>query len=784
MALPLGTDIRLSGNTYVLARGENVAKVLGATGRRWHVERKKAATKRTPRPDVRPGEIDGEWIITWDDWSKGIAGDHENLPGCYHYAENVETRYRGAVHGVGAHTVVTHVNNCEAPPIAIVPFDAHAVGGTYIFGGEYAWRWYGAFWAMGVAKDFTTGKSPTDVVIHNNLLVVAMGETENIYTMDTSETFTQATDDVDATRLAVMPDGRLWRAHNSNEVSSIAPTDSPLTLTNWGAAITVGDDDRAITRLNPYGHRLAVSKEEGLFIGEQTAAGFVNVLPGIVPDPDNGKYTFVRGSDIFYNTRYSLYRYNNGIIENVSLRRIFTSAGLDFGNGLPGTSISASCVDGDDIYIATKPSYFPRADPTGALKTVDNENNFTSLLTNLADNDNASYANLVLDTAANGDYLYFGYSANFYGLIFDLGLVNDNASVLTVQYWNGSAWTAMGDGPNPVTRTVHDGTSLNGATFRQAGVISWSNVPSDWADKSINGTTARWVRLSVSASIDTVYASSCRIVTNRPACYVFRGRARRRDDVRDSSFIWDCVYYSNQIAQPYITAMSVINPSGQNPPQRRAATLVLAAQNTKIDIELGPTALDGPLDGIAGSLYLQRHDGGMPEVNKEFLDFTIKGKKIDANHTVDLAYNLNEQTTTWNSVATNIASSPSTTTLSANKTGYSIQPRITIDDFSHDEVTEINELECRFREIPTYKNEYTMVLELGDGQVSGNGTQLPVASVQLTNLETAHTAGPITLIDPANRSESVMVQSIKELELIQDADGYPVLLVEIRATEV
>lgn len=47
------------------------------------------------------------------------------------------------------------------------------------------------------------------------------------------------------------------------------------------------------------------------------------------------------------------------------------------------------------------------------------------------------------------------------------GKENINASVLTVSYWNGSAWTA--------TPGFHDGTAISGGTFYKGGVITWQS---------------------------------------------------------------------------------------------------------------------------------------------------------------------------------------------------------------------------------------------------------------------------------------------------------------------
>ena len=47
--------------------------------------------------------------------------------------------------------------------------------------------------------------------------------------------------------------------------------------------------------------------------------------------------------------------------------------------------------------------------------------------------------------------------------------INTIASILSINYWNGSAWTPVGN--------LIDNTSNNGASFGQSGTISWSPLP-------------------------------------------------------------------------------------------------------------------------------------------------------------------------------------------------------------------------------------------------------------------------------------------------------------------
>jgi len=61
--------------------------------------------------------------------------------------------------------------------------------------------------------------------------------------------------------------------------------------------------------------------------------------------------------------------------------------------------------------------------------------------------------------------LYIGQRYPFNGLSFKFDTVNDQASVLSIQYWDGSNWRSVVE--------TSDGTSNSGATFGKDGDITW-----------------------------------------------------------------------------------------------------------------------------------------------------------------------------------------------------------------------------------------------------------------------------------------------------------------------
>jgi hypothetical protein len=102
---------------------------------------------------------------------------------------------------------------------------------------------------------------------------------------------------------------------------------------------------------------------------------------------------------------------------------------------------------------------------------------------------NADALAFVLTTS---DYFYIGSVNKFAARYFHFGTLNTQAGTLVVQYWDGSAWTAVED---LVDQTQH---------FTRSGFVSWVNE-SDWAKRAQTPITPDpelyWVRISVSANL-------------------------------------------------------------------------------------------------------------------------------------------------------------------------------------------------------------------------------------------------------------------------------------------
>lgn len=87
--------------------------------------------------------------------------------------------------------------------------------------------------------------------------------------------------------------------------------------------------------------------------------------------------------------------------------------------------------------------------------------------------DGSTSTDVVLSSlaAAPNGYIYVGSPLPIRGVRADVDAPNGTASVMTGEYWNGSAWAAL---------TITDGTASGGATMAVDGDVTWT-VPAAWA---------------------------------------------------------------------------------------------------------------------------------------------------------------------------------------------------------------------------------------------------------------------------------------------------------------
>jgi len=105
----------------------------------------------------------------------------------------------------------------------------------------------------------------------------------------------------------------------------------------------------------------------------------------------------------------------------------------------------------------------------------------------------ASFMN-ISSMSALGQF-YVGFDTRQSGMFFVLPAVNTNASVLDVEYWNGSAWVSVSG--------LSDGTSQSGKTFAQSGLVTWDapGATSEFVKVISRGFPLYYYKVTVSASL-------------------------------------------------------------------------------------------------------------------------------------------------------------------------------------------------------------------------------------------------------------------------------------------
>ena len=132
--------------------------------------------------------------------------------------------------------------------------------------------------------------------------------------------------------------------------------------------------------------------------------------------------------------------------------------------------------------------------------TVDEKGGMEPLYDNLTNVYDGSTVTSELLKVGTEDYIYIGYSRRFNKITVDVGTVNDIASVLTAQYFNGRAWTSVAivDGTNPSSPS-------DGDTLKEDGDITFT-IPVDWRANTVNGTETYWIRLDVSVALSVAFS--------------------------------------------------------------------------------------------------------------------------------------------------------------------------------------------------------------------------------------------------------------------------------------
>lgn len=105
--------------------------------------------------------------------------------------------------------------------------------------------------------------------------------------------------------------------------------------------------------------------------------------------------------------------------------------------------------------------------------------------------------------------IFIGAAAPFSGVTLTVTAPNGNASILSGYYSRAGGFASFA--------SLTDGTVVAGATLAQTGDVTWK-MPGAWTAQTVNGVTAYWVQLIVSAALSNpVSVSECDCLADAPA---------------------------------------------------------------------------------------------------------------------------------------------------------------------------------------------------------------------------------------------------------------------------
>ena len=156
--------------------------------------------------------------------------------------------------------------------------------------------------------------------------------------------------------------------------------------------------------------------------------------------------------------------------ETLNIKRILTSLGMP---GFETKQALIKCPD-SDFRLHLNPSidavlFYDASNDAGAR--------YEKALTRDLTDRTPGGTGTAMDAAATGDRLYVCFARPVGGFRVEMKTRNGNSSVLTVNYWNGSAWTDT---------VAQDDTSKQGKVFNQDGDITFDKK-TDWQGSHLGG---------------------------------------------------------------------------------------------------------------------------------------------------------------------------------------------------------------------------------------------------------------------------------------------------------
>jgi len=289
---------------------------------------------------------------------------------------------------------------------------------------------------------------------------------------------------------------------------SICPAGSnPLDATNWSDGIPVGEPGQPITCMGSLNGAALIAKTDGLYVWKDTQSKYVNILEfKFAVHEDNGKGMFVGKGNAFYPTGDGgLWKFDGYNVEDVSPKNATV---LHRDAPHLRAPITAGCVTGDYVYVATAPWELGWSQEHGltVVKALGGTSTYTDLTTECTDGDLATGGDVAGMGDPYTDFICVGADVPFEAVKFVPGTPNSATTTygLGVRYVSTDYDTT--DGWQLVS-VATDNTMVAGATLGTTGHIRLLDTQDYGCHKLMSKTTnggtlssKYWARFTVTGT--------------------------------------------------------------------------------------------------------------------------------------------------------------------------------------------------------------------------------------------------------------------------------------------
>lgn len=194
-------------------------------------------------------------FVTWH-LGFGLGEIRESADkGRYHYAQNIDARFRGQLVLGPQLTASAFAANAESK-VQFIEYNS----GFYAIGARYVHKFNEGTGEWDLSKDMgaTAAAVKGCATVYGDYLVVAAGSAVNYWRLSTAGVWDQpyATNNP---ILFSLVGNTLWMVYNSNQLSS------STNFTTWATAVAIGESRHAATLITDYNGNPLVGKPEGLF---------------------------------------------------------------------------------------------------------------------------------------------------------------------------------------------------------------------------------------------------------------------------------------------------------------------------------------------------------------------------------------------------------------------------------------------------------------------------------------------------------------------------------------